>query len=241
MLRGVAPPRSSLARSRRRGLRHGLARGRDRHRAPARAGLRSSTVIWRTRSRSSSWRSRSAPGSAGASPTPGPRPQRMHGLLLGGAGLLGLTPVLATPLLGAGVRALDEISAPGLFRLARRGAAAGGDAAGLLGARPRPYAVRLALGAVEATGDDAVARAGRTAGRLSALATGGSLIGTFVAALALIPARRHTPHLLAVRAAARDRRRVGAPDHPAARWAAAMRPAAVRPAATRRTATSATA
>ncbi len=50
-----------------------------------------------------------------------------------------------------------------------------------------PYAVRLALDAVEAESADAIAQAGRTAGRLSALATGGSLLGTFLAALALIP------------------------------------------------------
>ncbi len=45
----------------------------------------------------------------------GPDPRRMHALMLGGAALLALTPILATPLLGAGVRALDDISAPGFF------------------------------------------------------------------------------------------------------------------------------
>jgi predicted membrane-bound spermidine synthase len=56
----------------------------------------------------------------------------------------------------------------------------------LLGA-VTPYAVRLALGAIADDGHDAVAKAGSIAGRLSALATGGSLVGTFLAALLLIP------------------------------------------------------
>jgi hypothetical protein len=116
----------------------------------------------------------------------GPRPQRMYGLLLGGAGLLALTPILATPLLGAGVRALDEISAPGFFGSLVAVLLLVATPLALLGA-VTPYAVRLALDAVEAESSDAIARAGRTAGRLSALATGGSLVGTFLAALALIP------------------------------------------------------
>ena len=42
-----------------------------------------------------------------------------------------------------------------------------------------PYAVRLAVDSVDA--------AGRTAGRLYAISTAGSLVGTFLAALLLIP------------------------------------------------------
>ncbi len=57
---------------------------------------------------------------------------------------------------------------------------------GLLGAAT-PYAVRLALDAVDEAGEDALATAGRTAGRLSALATTGSLLGTFLSALVMIP------------------------------------------------------
>ncbi len=57
---------------------------------------------------------------------------------------------------------------------------------GLLGAAT-PYAVRLALDAVDQAGEDALASAGRTAGRLSALATAGSLLGTFFSALVMIP------------------------------------------------------
>jgi spermidine synthase len=116
----------------------------------------------------------------------GPRPQRMFALLLGGAALLALTPIVAAPLLGAGVRALDDISAPGFFGSLVAVLVLVAAPLALLGA-VTPYAVRLALDAVEAAGDDAIARAGRTAGRLSALATGGSLVGTFLSALALIP------------------------------------------------------
>lgn len=116
----------------------------------------------------------------------GPNPHRMFALMLGGAGLLALTPILATPLLGAGVEALDEINAPGFFGSLVAVLLLVATPLALLGA-VTPYAVRLALDEVEASGDDAIARAGRTAGRLSALATGGSLVGTFLAALAMIP------------------------------------------------------
>ncbi|MEH3054704.1 MAG: fused MFS/spermidine synthase [Patulibacter minatonensis] len=116
----------------------------------------------------------------------GPQAPRMYALLLGGAGLLALTPILATPLLGAGVRALDDISAPGFFGSLVAVLLLVATPLALLGA-VTPYAVRLALDEVEASGDDALARAGRTAGRLSALGTGGSLVGTFLAALVLIP------------------------------------------------------
>ncbi len=116
----------------------------------------------------------------------GPSPHKMYLLLLGGSGLLALTPILAVPLLSAGVQALDDISAPGFFGSLVAVLLLVATPLALLGA-VSPYAVRLALGAVERGGDDAVARAGGIAGRLSALATGGSLVGTFISALALIP------------------------------------------------------
>ncbi|MBO9534980.1 MAG: fused MFS/spermidine synthase [Solirubrobacteraceae bacterium] len=116
----------------------------------------------------------------------GPRPERMYALLLGGAGLLALTPILATPLLSAGGRALDDISAPGFFGSLVAVLILVATPLALLGA-VTPYTVRLALDAVEAESSDAIAQAGRTAGRLSALGTGGSLVGTFLSALALIP------------------------------------------------------
>ncbi|MBJ7471058.1 MAG: fused MFS/spermidine synthase [Solirubrobacteraceae bacterium] len=116
----------------------------------------------------------------------GPTPHNMYRLLLGGAGLLALTPILAVPLLGVGVEALDEVNAPGFLGSLLAVLILVATPLSLLGA-VSPYAVRLALGDVERGGGDAVARAGSLAGRLSALATAGSLVGTFLAALALIP------------------------------------------------------
>lgn len=116
----------------------------------------------------------------------GPRADRMHAILLAGSGLLALTPVIATPLLSSGVRALDEINAPGFFGSLVAVLILVATPLALLGA-VHPYAVRLALDDVTASGDDALARAGRLSGRLSALATAGSLAGTFLAALLLIP------------------------------------------------------
>lgn len=115
----------------------------------------------------------------------GPSPRKMYRLLLAGSGLLALTPVLAVPILGVGIKALDDVSAPGFFGSLVAVLLLVATPLALLGATS-PYAVRLALGRIP-DGDDAVAHAGRIAGRLSALGTGGSLVGTFLAALALIP------------------------------------------------------
>lgn len=115
----------------------------------------------------------------------GPSPRKMYTLLLGGSALLALTPVLAVPILGVGIKALDDVSAPGFFGSLIAVLLLVATPLALLGATS-PYAVRLALGRIP-DGDDAVAHAGRIAGRLSALGTGGSLVGTFLAALLLIP------------------------------------------------------
>jgi len=108
------------------------------------------------------------------------RPQ-MRGLCLLAliaAGLLALVPFAADPLLDVAVDALDEISA---------GAFIGSLAAVLvlvavpvllLGA-VSPYAIRLAVSTVE--------EAGTVSGRLYAISTAGSLVGTLTSALLLIP------------------------------------------------------
>lgn len=118
----------------------------------------------------------------------GPSHVRMHQLLLGGAALMALTPIVATPLLSAGIEALDEINAPGFFGSLVAVLLLVAVPIALLGAAS-PYAVRLALDQVAAGSNDAdaIARAGRVSGRLSALGTGGSLVGTFISALVLIP------------------------------------------------------
>src|SRR5918992_2514251 len=99
-------------------------------------------------------------------------------LALTAAGLLALVPFAADPLLDVAVDALDEISA---------GAFVGSLVAVLvlvavpvllLGA-VSPYAIRLAVSKVE--------EAGTVAGRLYALSTAGSLLGTLVSALLFIP------------------------------------------------------
>jgi spermidine synthase len=99
-------------------------------------------------------------------------------LTLTAAVMLAIVPFAADPLLRLGVEALDDISA---------GAFVGSLAAVLvlvaipvllLGA-VSPWAIRLAVPRVE--------QAGAVAGRLYALSTAGSLVGTLVSALLLIP------------------------------------------------------
>ena len=99
-------------------------------------------------------------------------------LALAAAGLLALVPFAADPLLDVAVDALDSISA-GAFL---------GSLVGVLGlvAVPvlllgavSPYAIRLAVKEVE--------HAGEVAGRLYALSTAGSLVGTLLSALVFIP------------------------------------------------------
>ncbi len=90
-----------------------------------------------------------------------------------GAGLLALVPLAAVPLLGGTEDALDELAGSLLALL-------------VLGAPPvlvlgavSPWAIRLRVRAVEDAGD--------VAGRLYALSTAGGLVGTFAAALVLLP------------------------------------------------------
>jgi spermidine synthase len=109
------------------------------------------------------------------------RDPTLHGLcrlVLVSAALLAIVPFVAHPFLGEAVDALDAIQA---------GAFVGSLIAVLvLVAVPvlvlgmaSPYALRLSVRAVE--------EAGSTAGRLSAISTIGSLLGTFLSALVLLP------------------------------------------------------
>ncbi len=99
-------------------------------------------------------------------------------LVLAAAVLMAIVPFVAGPFLREAVRALDAIQA---------GAFVGSLIAVLvLVAVPvlllgmiAPYAVRLSVGAVD--------EAGRVTGRLYAISTLGSLVGTFLSALVLIP------------------------------------------------------
>jgi spermidine synthase len=99
-------------------------------------------------------------------------------LVLAAGLILAVIPFVARPFLDRAVQALDSISA---------GAAVGSLlAVSVLVAAPllllgavSPYAVRLAMRSVE--------ESGTVSGRLYALSTAGSLIGTFLAALVLVP------------------------------------------------------
>jgi spermidine synthase len=99
-------------------------------------------------------------------------------LVAAAAVLLALVPFAARPFLSVSVDALDEISA-GAFVGSLVGVLALVAVPIVLLGACAPWAVRLA------TPD--LAHAGRTAGRLYAISTAGSLVGTMSAALLLIP------------------------------------------------------
>jgi spermidine synthase len=107
-----------------------------------------------------------------------PEPHVLGTVVLGAAVLVAATPFVAQPFLDVTVEGLDEVSA---------GAAVGSFFATLALFAPSvillgmvsPFAVRLAL--------DDVSDAGSVAGRLYAISTVGSLVGTFLSALLLIP------------------------------------------------------
>jgi spermidine synthase len=107
-----------------------------------------------------------------------PNPRVLGGIVVVAAVLVAIVPFAAKPLLDLSVEGLDEISA---------GAVVGSFFAVLaLFALPvtllgmvAPFAIRLAIGDVSA--------AGSVAGRLYALSTIGSLLGTFLSALIMIP------------------------------------------------------
>src|SRR3954447_15926853 len=95
------------------------------------------------------------------------------------AGLLALVPFVARPLLDLAVNALDEVSAGAFLGSLLAVLVLVAIPVLLLGA-VSPWARRLAREDVE--------NAGTIAGRLYALSTAGSLVGTLLAALVLIPA-----------------------------------------------------
>jgi spermidine synthase len=107
-----------------------------------------------------------------------PEPQLLGTIVVTAALLVAATPFLAQPFLDVSVQGLDEAS---------EGAAIGSFFGTLVLFAPpvtllgmaAPFAIRLALGDI--------ASAGTVAGRLYALSTVGSLLGTFLPALVLIP------------------------------------------------------
>jgi spermidine synthase len=99
-------------------------------------------------------------------------------LALTAAVLLALVPFAADPLLGIAVDALDSVSA-GAFLGSLIGVLGLVAVPVLLLGAVSPWAIRLAVQSVE--------QAGEVAGRLYALSTAGSLVGTLLSALVLIP------------------------------------------------------
>jgi spermidine synthase len=109
------------------------------------------------------------------------RHPHMRGLCLvalAAAALLALVPFAADPLLDVAVDALDEISAGAFLGSLLAVLVLVAVPVLLLGA-VSPYAIRLSVSRVE--------EAGTVAGRLYALSTAGSLLGTLVSALLFIP------------------------------------------------------
>jgi predicted membrane-bound spermidine synthase len=144
-----------------------------------------------------------------------PRPEGLARIVLVAAALLAVVPFVSGPFLHQAVRAVDELSAAtfvgSLFGV------------GVLLALPlvllgmvSPYAVRLEV--------DHVADAGRTAGRLYAISTVGSLTGTFLSSLLLIPVvgTRRTFLVLAAAMAL-----AALPHLTRARWPATLVPAVI--------------
>ena len=108
-----------------------------------------------------------------------PRMEPLCVVALAAAVLLGLVPFVAHPLLDAGVKALDAVSA-GAFIGSMLAVLVLIALPVLLLGMVAPWALRLAVVTVD--------EAGTVAGRLYALSTAGSLFGTLLSALLLIPA-----------------------------------------------------
>jgi spermidine synthase len=99
-------------------------------------------------------------------------------LALAAAGLLALVPFAADPLLDVAVDALDSVSAGAFLGSLLAVLVLVAVPVLLLGA-VAPYAIRLGVTTLE--------EAGRVSGRLYAISTAGSLVGTLSSALVLIP------------------------------------------------------
>lgn len=107
-----------------------------------------------------------------------PTPQGLAKIILGAAVLFAIVPFVSGPFLRESVEALDSVSA-GAFVGSLLAVSVLLAAPILLLGMVAPYAIRLAVDTVEG--------AGRTAGRLYAISTVGSLAGVFAAALVLVP------------------------------------------------------
>jgi spermidine synthase len=107
-----------------------------------------------------------------------PHPRHLHELMLGAAVALAVVPFIARPFLSATVSALDATSAGAIFGSLLGVLLLVAGPVMLLGA-VAPYAIRLSV--------TEVGHSGATSGRLYAISTAGSLVGTFAASLVLLP------------------------------------------------------
>jgi spermidine synthase len=107
-----------------------------------------------------------------------PELSALCGLVVVASVLLGLVPVVAGPFLSLSVEAFDRVSV-GAFAGSLFGVLALVAVPVLLLGAVSPWAIRLRVASVEGSGE--------TAGRMYAISTVGSLVGTFAAALGLIP------------------------------------------------------
>jgi spermidine synthase len=107
-----------------------------------------------------------------------PYMSRLCQIVLAAAVLLGAVPFLSAPLLRAAASAIGSLSVGGFFGSLVAVLALVAVPVLLLGT-VAPFAIRLSLKRTEESGS--------VSGRLYALSTAGSLVGTFVAALVLIP------------------------------------------------------
>ncbi len=107
-----------------------------------------------------------------------PEPRVLGGIVLVAAFFVVVTPFVARPVLGVAVEGLDAIDAGAVVGSFFAALALFAVPITLLGA-VSPFAIRLAL--------EDVGEAGTVAGRLYALSTVGSIVGTFLSAIVTIP------------------------------------------------------
>ena len=107
-----------------------------------------------------------------------PEPRLLGWIVVGAALFIAVLPFVARPVLDVAVRGLDAVSVGAVVGSFFAALALFAVPVTLLGA-VSPFAIRLAL--------EDVGEAGTVAGRLYALSTVGSIVGTFASALLLIP------------------------------------------------------
>jgi spermidine synthase len=107
-----------------------------------------------------------------------PEPRLLGAMVLVAAAVVAVTPFIARPILDLAVRGLDAVSVGAVVGSFFAALALFAVPVTLLGA-VSPFAIRLAL--------EDVGEAGSVAGRLYALSTLGSIVGTFLSAIVTIP------------------------------------------------------